>query len=122
MFLLSYVSSFPYLLISSLSFHCSSCQPLSPLLFCRLLQRQRKPINRHQTSKKGWNQVPPGDLLVPEQNVDRAVGEGPDSLVPFPLLNGIALFRSHPASKRSGHMDVLALREAMKELHSKASK
>lgn len=115
-------SSFPYMLISSLSSHSSSCLPPSPLLLCRLLKRQRKPVNRHQTSKKGWNQVPPGDLLVPEQNVDRDVGEGADSLVPFPLLNGIALFRSPTELVRSGRVDVLALREAMKELHSRASK
>ena len=49
--------------------------------------------------------------------------EGPDILVPFPLLSGIALSGMRPREvKGQGRMSIGELREAMRELHSKASK
>ena len=48
--------------------------------------------------------------------------EGPDLLVPFPLLSGIALAGTRHEGQARGHLNVGELREAMRELHSKASK
>ena len=85
--------------------------------------------------KKGWNQVSPSDVLLPERLSSgvsqREVGsevlgeeEGPDVLVPFPLLSGIVLMGSRlgPGGKARGRLGIGELREAMRELHSKASK
>ena len=99
-----------------------SAVPLSSLL-----HKQREVANPYTARKKGWNQVPPSDVLVPE----RAAGgpgrgevdeDGPDSLVPFSLLSGIALEGNRRESRSRGLMGIGELREAMRELHSKASK
>lgn len=92
-----------------------------------LLHKQREVANPYTARKKGWNQVPPSDVLVPER---AAAGlarveveeDGPDSLVPFSLLSGIALEGNRRDSRPRGLMGIGELREAMKELHSKASK
>ena len=97
----------------------------------RLLQRQREVANPYTGRKKGWNQVPPSDVLLPERQLagtamrggeEENEEEGPDSLVPFPLLSGIALVGAQREGHARGRMGVGELREAMRELHSKASK
>ena len=97
----------------------------------RLLHRQREIANPYTGRKKGWNQVPPSDVLLPERQLAEAArsggeegseDEGPDSLVPFPLLSGIALVVARQEGQTRGLMGVGELREAMRELHSKASK
>ena len=102
---------------------------------CRLLEKEREVANPYTVRKRGWNQVTPGDILLPQQpsigfSSGRGVGpeideEGPDLLVPFSLLSGIALVSSAWLQKDArgrGRMGVGELREAMKELHAKASK
>jgi hypothetical protein len=95
-----------------------------------LLKREREPANPYSAPKRGWNQVLPGDVLLPQQPSAGATPgdgvegeEGPDILVPFPLLSGIALSGMRPREvKGQGRMSIGELREAMRELHSKASK
>lgn len=91
-----------------------------------LLHKQREVANPYTARKKGWNQVPPSDLLVPERAAGGGRGEvdedGPDSLVPFSLLSGIVLEGNRRESRSRGAMSIGELREAMRELHSKASK
>ena len=101
---------------------------------CSLLQIQRESTNPYTVRKRGWNQVPPRDVLLPERlslGLVRRMGgsegvdeeEGPDLLVPFPLLSGIALAGGQlPGRLGRGRMGIGELREMMRELHAKASK
>ena len=89
----------------------------------------RELANPYSAPKRGWNQVSPEDVLLPQQSSSGAtrgegVGEeeGPDILVPFPLLSGIALSGTGRDGRGRGRMSLGELREAMRELHSKASK
>ena len=96
-------------------------------LSVRLLEKEREVANPYPAARRGWNQVSPSDVLLPRQpresGADNDGEEGPDVLVPFPLLCGIALSGTRPRQvKGRGRMSIGELREAMKELHSKASK
>ena len=79
-----------------------------------LILKQRESVPSFQSTKRGWNQVSPEDVLLSSNEME-------DEPTPmYPLHTGVAVSGERIDQQRTTR--VLLLREKMKELHKKASK
>ena len=79
-----------------------------------LILKQRESVPPFQSTKRGWNQASPDDVLVSSSGME-------DAPIPmYPLHTAVAVSGERIDQQRTTR--VLLLREKMKELHKKASK